>query len=102
MVAFFTKKLFSATLSQVENQNNQTEKKPGNENSVFTKSALISFAFDLGFAIIIPLIIFALGGRLMDKKFHTSPFFLITGILISLFFTGYAVYKKSKQFGKNL
>lgn len=89
----------------MENPKDQIEKKPevveeknAQETNSLSKSDLISFAFDLGFAIIIPLIIFALGGRLLDKKMDTSPLFLIVGILISLIFTGIAVYKKAKKF----
>jgi F0F1-type ATP synthase assembly protein I len=70
------------------------------KDGVLSKSDLIAFAFDLGFAIVIPLVIFALGGRFLDKKFETSPLFLIIGLLISIVFTGISIYKKTKKYTK--
>lgn len=48
----------------------------------------------LGFSIAIPLVILALGGRLLDRRYDTSPLFLLIGILLSLAASGYAVYRE--------
>lgn len=55
----------------------------------------LSLAFELGYTIAVPLIVFALGGRWLDKKLGTSPFLLLFGILLSIGITSYLVYKKT-------
>ncbi len=55
----------------------------------------LSFAWNLGYSIAIPLILFALGGRLLDKKLNTSPIFFLSGIIFSIFLSSFIVYKKS-------
>ncbi|MFH1430627.1 MAG: AtpZ/AtpI family protein [Candidatus Uhrbacteria bacterium] len=61
-----------------------------------TWSAL-QLAFQLGYLITIPLVIFTLLGRVLDRKIGTSPLFLISGVLISLIISGVAVSLKAKQ-----
>lgn len=80
----------------MENKENNIEK--NSSDVLLGKRELIAFAYDIGFAIIIPLVIFALGGRLLDKKFDTAPIFMLLGLLISLVFTGISIYKKTKKF----
>jgi F0F1-type ATP synthase assembly protein I len=63
-----------------------------------TKGELIGFAYEVGSAIAIPLIIFALTGRAIDKAYNSTPLFLIIGLLLSLISTGYIIYKKVKKF----
>ena len=70
------------------------------KDEFMTKGQLISFAYDVGFAIIIPLVILALLGRFLDQKIGTSPLFLIIGILLSLVSTTVIIYKKTKNFIK--
>jgi F0F1-type ATP synthase assembly protein I len=55
----------------------------------------LGFAWQLGYSITIPIVIFALIGRLLDKKLETSPWFLLIGILISIIISSYIVYKKT-------
>ena len=59
-----------------------------------TWSAL-SLAWQLGYSIAIPLVVLALGGRFFDKKFGTSPWLLLTGILLSLVVSTFLVYSKT-------
>jgi len=68
------------------------------EEERLNSTKLIAFAYDVGFAIIVPLVILALAGRFLDKKLNTSPVFLIIGLLVSLIFTFYSIYKKTKTF----
>ncbi len=42
------------------------------------------FAWEMGYTMAIPLVLLALGGRLLDKHFNISPVFLLTGILASI------------------
>lgn len=57
----------------------------------------ISFAWEIGYSIIFPLLFLALGGRLLDRKFDTGPFLFITGIILSIFITTYVIVKKSMK-----
>lgn len=57
----------------------------------------LSLAFELGYTIAIPLVVFALVGRLIDKRFDTSPWFLLTGIIISIIISTWAVYIKTMK-----
>lgn len=59
-----------------------------------TWSAL-SLAWQLGYSIAIPLVVLALGGRLLDKKFGTSPWILLSGVILSLFISTFLVYSKT-------
>ncbi len=59
-----------------------------------TWSAL-SLAWQLGYSIAIPLVVLALGGRLLDKKFGTSPWLLLSGVILSLFVSTFLVYGKT-------
>lgn len=59
-----------------------------------TWSAL-SLAWQLGYSIAIPLVALALVGRILDKKFSTSPWFILTGIFLSLIVSTFAVYYKT-------
>jgi len=58
------------------------------------KRQLISLAFEMGYTIAIPLVIFALLGRFLDKKLTTSPLFLLVGMLLAVILTSILVYKK--------
>ncbi len=66
--------------------------------------SLWSLAWDLGWMITIPLVIFAVGGAMIDKKIHTSPWFLLGGIGLALIITSVMVYGKTiramKELGK--
>jgi len=37
----------------------------------------------------------AFGGKLLDDKLNTSPWMLLTGIIISIIITSWLVYKKT-------
>jgi len=62
-----------------------------------TTSELISFAFEIGYTISIPIVILVLGGRLLDKNLETAPLFMIIGLLVSVLSTGYIIYNKTKK-----
>lgn len=55
----------------------------------------LGFAWELGYSIVIPIVVFALVGRLLDKKLDTSPWLLLLGILISIVVTTVLVYQKT-------
>jgi F0F1-type ATP synthase assembly protein I len=62
-----------------------------NENSW----SAVGLAWELGYTIAVPLVVFALLGRYLDKKLGTSPFLLLLGILLSIGLTSWLVYKKT-------
>ena len=55
----------------------------------------LNLAWELGYLIAIPIIIFAFVGRALDRKFDTSPWLLLAGIFIALIISGIAVGRKS-------
>jgi F0F1-type ATP synthase assembly protein I len=57
----------------------------------------LSLLGQLGYVIAVPLVIFALAGRLLDKKYGTSPWFLLAGMLAALIISSVWVYKKSTE-----
>jgi F0F1-type ATP synthase assembly protein I len=56
-----------------------------------------SLAWELGYIIAVPLVVLALLGRFIDKKYGTSPWFLLVGIVLSILVSSYAAYNKSKE-----
>jgi len=52
----------------------------------------LSFAFELGFIIAIPIGGFTLAGLWADNTFHTSPWLLFAGIIFGLIITIAGVY----------
>lgn len=53
----------------------------------------LSLVGNLGVEIALPLIVLAVGGRMLDRKFDTSPGFLLGGILLSLVLSSFIVVK---------
>lgn len=51
-------------------------------------------ATELGYTIAIPIVVFALAGRFADNYFDTSPWLLLTGILLSIFTSSFIIYRK--------
>lgn len=66
----------------------------GTKRSTFKALGL---AWDLGYTIALPLVILALAGRLLDKKFNTQPWLLLLGVLLSIVITTWLVLKKTKE-----
>lgn len=63
-------------------------------NRSMKKAELISLAFELGFQIAVPLVLFALLGRYTDKAWGTSPLFLLVGVVLATVIATFLVYKK--------
>ena len=74
------------------------EKAPKKTGAPTTRAELTAFAFDVGMGIAVPLVVFALGGRFIDRAYGTTPLFLIIGLLLSLVSTGIIIWKKTKTF----
>lgn len=59
--------------------------------------SLVGFAWDLGYSIAIPLILFVVGGVFIDRELESSPMFLLTGVFFSIFLSSMTIYKKTKS-----
>lgn len=57
----------------------------------------LSLAWQLGYTITVPLVVLALLGRVLDKRFHTSPCLLLVGIFLSIVISTFAVYYKTMK-----
>ncbi len=55
----------------------------------------LKLAWEMGYTIALPLVFLALLGRFLDKKFATSPWLLLTGILISIIISTLSIYFKT-------
>ena len=53
----------------------------------------VALAFRLGYTIALPIVILGIGGRLLDRNFHTSPLFLISGIIASIIISTLSIIK---------
>ncbi len=67
------------------------------DNNKLKEFKVWSLAGQLGFSIAIPIVIFALVGRMIDKALGTSPFILLGGILLSIFVSSWLIYKKMRD-----
>lgn len=65
------------------------------------KVSVFSLALELGYMVAIPIVAFALVGRLIDKKLDSSPWFLLLGIIISIVVSTYWIYKKTTDIINN-
>jgi len=68
-------------------------KKSKEENENLAQA--LGLAWELGYTIAIPIVVFALAGRFADTYFNTSPVLLLAGIFISIILTTWLVYKKT-------
>ncbi len=68
------------TTEQVGNKPNQNK----TEDKGLSVAQAFKFAWEMGYTMAIPLVVLAIGGRLLDKHFNTSPMLLLTGIMISI------------------
>lgn len=57
----------------------------------------IGLAWELGYIITIPLVVLAVFGRFLDKKYSASPIFLLLGILLAIAVSGVLVFRKTKK-----
>lgn len=48
------------------------------------KLQMIGFAFEMGYIIALPLILLLLAGKYLDLRYHTSPVFKISGLILAL------------------
>lgn len=49
-----------------------------------TFAQALGFAWDFGIIVVAPLVAFGIAGKLLDKHYATSPWFLLGGLLLSI------------------
>lgn len=57
----------------------------------------LGFAWRLGYSIAVPLVILLLAGRWLDKKFGTSPWLLIAGLVLSFITTNILMFREAMR-----
>jgi F0F1-type ATP synthase assembly protein I len=72
-------------------------KEQDKKTETFNIFSALSLAFELGYIVAIPIVGFALGGRLLDRRFDSAPIFLLLGIFVSILLSSYLVYKKTQK-----
>ncbi len=73
---------------------NKKENTPSQPKGNIAKLAYtLSLAFQLGFVIVTPLVVFCFLGLKLDKKFNTQPNMFIIGLVGGLFVGAYSAYK---------
>ena len=73
----------------------EIESKNKNEKMIFFKT--LGLAWQLGYIIAVPLVIFAISGRFLDRKYDASPVFLLSGMLLAIIVSGLLVFRKTKK-----
>jgi F0F1-type ATP synthase assembly protein I len=72
---------------------------PGRDPSPFEAMEMV---WDLLFAIAVPTVLFALGGRWLDRRFHLSPLFTIVGLILSILVIAITIKRKGETLQKRL
>lgn len=62
----------------------------------------LNLAWELGYTIAIPLVLFALAGRWIDRRFDTSPWFLLVGMALAITMTTIALVRKFARMMKDV
>ena len=63
-----------------------------------TAFSALQFAWELGYLIALPLVGLLLAGKLADSFFHTAPWLMLGGLLLSLVITGFIIWYKVQKF----
>lgn len=62
----------------------------------------LNLAWELGYTIAVPLVLFALAGRWADKRYGTSPWLLLTGMVLAIVLTTIALIHKFSRLMKDV
>jgi F0F1-type ATP synthase assembly protein I len=57
----------------------------------------LRFAFELGYLIAIPAVLFGFGGAYVDKYMHMSPLFFLVGMGLALILSAIGVFRKIRE-----
>ncbi|MBI2984769.1 MAG: AtpZ/AtpI family protein [Candidatus Kerfeldbacteria bacterium] len=62
----------------------------------------LNLAWELGWMIVVPLVMFGLGGRLADRTLGTSPWLLLSGMAIAVAATTLLLIRKFRRLLKDI
>jgi F0F1-type ATP synthase assembly protein I len=80
----------------MENEDKKTGRDTANSDRKSEKSwSVMRMAWDLGYIIAIPLVVFAFLGRFLDNYLDTGPYLLIAGMVLAVALSSWLVYKKT-------
>lgn len=57
----------------------------------------VRLAWNVGYIIAIPAVLFGFGGASLDKLWGTSPAFILIGFSVALALSGYGIWRKLKD-----
>jgi F0F1-type ATP synthase assembly protein I len=57
----------------------------------------LRLAWNLGYIIALPAVLFGFGGAYADKHFGTSPWLILMGFTLAILISGIGVYRKVKE-----
>lgn len=60
----------------------------------------LELAFELGYLIAVPIVLFGLGGRFVDRWLGTSPWLLLIGIVLAVVLSGVGVSRKIRAINR--
>lgn len=60
----------------------------------------VSLAWELGYLIALPAVLFGFGGAYLDKYAGTSPLFLLLGFALATLLSGIGVVRKVKRLSR--
>jgi len=60
----------------------------------------LRLAWNLGYIIALPAVLFGFGGAFLDKEFNTSPLFLLLGFVLAIPLSTIGVYRIIKQINR--
>ncbi len=87
-------------MTQPELNQQNTEKTENKTKAVFNFATLAGMVGELGFVIAVPLLAAIVAGIWVDKKFSTTPLFMIVGILLAITVSTITIGRKIKQLNK--
>lgn len=62
----------------------------------------LNLAWELGYSIAVPLVIFALVGRWLDGRLHTSPWLFLSGVVLAIISTSLLLIRKFTRILRDL
>ncbi len=64
--------------------------------------SLLPLAFEIGYVIAIPAVLFGFGGAFLDGKYGTSPVFVLIGFVFAFAASAYVVFHRVRSVLKKL